>query len=50
MKDESNPGADRSIGKSSSTRFSPTRMAAAGFGGAIVLLVVMVVVYLLGLM
>jgi hypothetical protein len=47
MKDESNPGADRSIGEST---FSPNRMAAAGFGGAIVLLVLMIVVYLLGFM
>jgi hypothetical protein len=50
MKDESNPGADRSIGESSPTRLSPTRMAAAGLGGAIILIVLMMVVYLLGLM
>jgi hypothetical protein len=50
MKDELKPGADRSKGESSSTRLSPTRMVAAGFGGAIVLIVLMIVVFLLGQM
>ena len=50
MKVESNPGADRSMGKSSPTRFSPTRLVAAGFGGAIILIILMIVIFLLGQM
>ena len=50
MKDASNPGADRSKGKSNSTRLSPNRMVAAGFGGAIILIVLMIVIFLLGQM
>jgi hypothetical protein len=50
MKDESNQGTDRAEREPESTRFSPTRMAAAGIGSAIILLVIMIIILLMGRM
>lgn len=48
MKDRPNPRARRAERESASRRFSPAQMAAAGLGGAIILIVVMIVIFLLG--
>jgi hypothetical protein len=48
MKERASKRAGRADRESGSPRFSPTQMAAAGLSGAIILIVVMVVIFLLG--